>query len=354
MDIGIVLASAADSWKTVERAEELGFSHAWFYDTQLLCGDVFVAMAAAAMRTSRIRLGTGVLIPSNRIAPVTANAFATLNRLAPGRIEFGVGTGYTVRRTMGTGAMKLADMEAYIHAVQGLLHGETVEFDFEGAPRTVRFLNPELGLINIDDPVRLHVSGFGPKSRALAARLGAAWCNIVLTEHTGLKDVGRMMATWEEAGHAADDLYATAFTLGCVLDAGEPYDSPRALAEAGPSAAVFLHAVVESEVMSGKRVNLPEAQREAVDRFHEIYQAYEPADARYLSLHRGHMMFLRDEEKPLITGELIRSKSSTGTYEDLVERFRRLRDAGYGQIAVQLMPGQEQAIERWARVLKDV
>lgn len=354
MDIGIVLASAADSWKTVERAEELGFSHAWFYDTQLLCADVFVAMAAAAMRTKRIRLGTGVLIPSNRIAPVAANAFATLNQLAPGRIDFGVGTGFTGRRTMGTGAMKLADMEAYIHTVQGLLGGETVDFDFEGAPRTVRFLNPELGLINVDDPVRLHISGFGPKSRALAARLDAAWCNIVLSEHTGLKDMTRMRTTWEEAGRAADDLYSTMFTLGCVLDADEPYDSPRALAEAGPSAAVFLHAVVESEAMTGRRVNLPEAQREAVDRFHEIYQAYEPADARYLSLHRGHMMFLREEERPLITGDLIRAKSSTGTHAELVERFKRLRDAGYSQIAVQLMPGHERAIESWAAVLKDL
>ena len=57
-----------DSWKVVKRAEELGFTHAWFYDTQMLTADCFVAMGAAAMKTSRIRLGTGVLIPSNRIA----------------------------------------------------------------------------------------------------------------------------------------------------------------------------------------------------------------------------------------------------------------------------------------------
>ena len=52
---------------------------------------LFVAMGAGAVKTSRIRLGTGVLIPTNRIAPVTANAFASLNQLAPGRIDFGVG-----------------------------------------------------------------------------------------------------------------------------------------------------------------------------------------------------------------------------------------------------------------------
>ena len=36
-------------------------------------------MALAAEKTERIRLGTGVLVPSNRIEPVAANALATLN-----------------------------------------------------------------------------------------------------------------------------------------------------------------------------------------------------------------------------------------------------------------------------------
>ena len=74
MDIGISLTPDNNSWRVVERAEALGFSHAWFYDTQLLCNDVLVAMTAAAMKTARIKLYAGVLVPSNRLAPVAANA----------------------------------------------------------------------------------------------------------------------------------------------------------------------------------------------------------------------------------------------------------------------------------------
>ena len=48
MDFGIGIASASDSWKLAQRAEELGFTHAWFFDTQMITGDCFVAMAAAA------------------------------------------------------------------------------------------------------------------------------------------------------------------------------------------------------------------------------------------------------------------------------------------------------------------
>src|SRR6201985_286984 len=167
MDFGIGIATSHDSGKLAQRAEELGFTHAWFFDTQMITADCFVAMGAAALKPSRIRLGTGVLVPSNRIAPVAANAFATLNQLAPGRIDFGVGTGFTARRAMGFGAMKMKDMETYIAQVYALLRGEIVEFEMEGQKKKIRFLNPELPLFNTKDPIPLHLSAFGPRTRDL-------------------------------------------------------------------------------------------------------------------------------------------------------------------------------------------
>src|SRR5262245_6523384 len=110
MEFGICLPTKSQSWPVAQRAEQLGFAYAWFYDTQLLSADVLVAIGAAAMKTSRIKLCAGVLIPSNRIAPVAANALATLNSLAPGRVVFGVSTGYTGRRTMGLGLKTFAGL----------------------------------------------------------------------------------------------------------------------------------------------------------------------------------------------------------------------------------------------------
>lgn len=351
MDLGIAIASAGDSWKVVQRAEELGFTHAWFYDTQQLCADVFVSMAAAAMKTSRIRLGTGVLIPTNRLASVTANAFASLNQIAPGRIDFGVGTGFTGRRTMGAKAMKLKDMEDYLDVVYGMLAGDTVPMQFEGADRKVSFLDPQLGLINLDDPVRLHISAFGKRSRELTARKQAGWMNIVFSQRTGLNDLDRMRDAWTTAGNAADDLYATMLTIGCLLEDGEDYDSARAMANAGPAAAVFLHSIVEAEAEYGQSIALPDWQRELVDGYKELYRSYRPEDARYLSLHRGHVMYVRDDERRFITPELIRAKSWSGTRDEMIERFAAMKAAGYSQIVVQLMPGQEAEVARWAEVL---
>jgi 5,10-methylenetetrahydromethanopterin reductase len=351
MQFGIAVATAADSWKVVQRAEELGFHHAWFYDTQMLCADCFVAMGAAAVKTDRIRLGTGVLIPSNRIAPVTANGFASLNQLAPGRIDFGVGTGFTGRRTMGLGAIKLAEMEEYIRVVMALLRGETPEFEVEGRRQKITFLNPELDLINLADPVGLHVSAYGPRARRLTARLGAGWLNFVGEVAGGVAAMAAMRASWAEAGRAAGDLNAVAFALGCVLAPGEKMDSDRAVAQAGPRAAVLLHRAAD-EALSGlpNTSPVPDAVAEAVAGYVALAQSYEPADARYLENHRGHLMAVKAAERPFVTAELIRRTTFTGTEPDLLDRIAALRDAGYTQFTIQLVPGQEQAIEDWGRL----
>jgi 5,10-methylenetetrahydromethanopterin reductase len=353
MDFGIALPTAADSWKVVQRAEELGFSHAWFYDTQMLSADCFVAMGAAAVNTRRIRLGTGVLVPSNRIAPVAANALATLNKLAPGRIDFGVGTGFTARRAMGFGAMKVTDMETYIAQVYGLLRGEVVDFEMEGQKRKIRFLNPELGLIDTRDPIALHLSAYGPRTRALTAKLKAGWIDFVSSTEHGAREVEAMRVDWQKAGNALGDLQATAFALGCVLQEGEPADSERAMAQAGPRAAVMLHRAAD-EALSGLKpgtTGMPNTRPE-LDDYIALARTFEPKDAPYLENHRGHLMFVKADEKRFVTADLIRSTSFTATEPEIKQRIDRLRSAGFTQFTIQLIPGQEQALADWARIRK--
>lgn len=56
--------------------------------------DPLVALAAAASRTERLRLGTGILLPAQREPIVTAKAVATLDHLSGGRLSVGVGFGW--------------------------------------------------------------------------------------------------------------------------------------------------------------------------------------------------------------------------------------------------------------------
>src|SRR5437763_1933262 len=352
MDFGIGIASASDPWKVAQRAEELGFTHAWFYDAQMITADPFVAMAAAAMKTAKIRLGPGVLVPSNRIAAVTANAFATLNGLAPGRIDFGVGTGFSARRAMGLGAMKLADMEEYIRVVYALLAGETVETAIEGKRRKIRFLNPEAGLFNTKDPIPLHISAYGPRSQALTAKLNAHWKCFIQDVDGGLGAIDEMRKAWAAAGQPAADLYATAWACGCVLQPDEPADSPRAMAQAGPRAATLLHRAADADQQGwDNTMNVShEGIAEAIAGYVEMARRFEPSDARYLFNHRGHFVFVKPEERRFVTAELIRRTTFTATEQELKQRVAALRDAGWNQLVIPITPGEERALEDWARI----
>lgn len=349
MDFGIALATSTESWKTVQRAEALGFSHAWFYDTQLLNPDVFIGMTLAAVHTERIRLGTGVLIPSNRIEPVTANALATLNKLAPGRIDFGVGTGFTGRRTMGLRAITLQRLKAYVERVQRLVLGETVTWPYEGEHHQIAFLNPDLGLINLEDPITLHLSAMGPRSRRLTAELGAGWINFAANESVALRTLEDMEQAWGEYHREPSELYSTLFFLGAVLQPGEAADSERVVAQAGPWVTVFFHNLVETTEPGSMEPIIGEKLSDQLERYRQVYNGY-PAKRRHLYNHRGHLMFIRPEERFLVTADAVESMTFTGELEALQARVARLAEAGYRQLTVQLVDGQEDALEDWARV----
>jgi 5,10-methylenetetrahydromethanopterin reductase len=311
MDFGITVATAADSWKVVKRAEELGFTYAWFFDTQMLNADPFVAMAAAAMQTRTIHLGTGVLVPSNRLAPVAANCLASLNKLAPGRIHCGIGTGFTARRAMGLDAVSLNDMADYIRVMRGLLRQETLEWDYAGQRRAIRFLNPELELINLAAEIPFYISAFGPRGKALTARLGAGWISPIRHAEPAVAQLQLMQQAWRQAGHDPQTLYAVAQGSGCVLAAGEAYDSPRARAQAGPSAVMILHDLAEAAERRTLGSRFPEDLQPLLAAFQEIYAEYTPRDARYLQVHRWHLMRLRPEEEPLVTADLVQRLTFT-------------------------------------------
>lgn len=346
MKYGIALFAGTDNWKTAKRAEELGFSTVWFYDSQLLCADVFVAMALAAEHTTKIKLATGVLVPTNRIAPVAANGFASLSKLAPGRIEFGVGTGFTARNTMGLGPMKLSQLREYVQTVKALLRNETTTVELEGKPRKIRFLNPELGLIDLKPDVPVHFSAFAPKARALTAELGDGWITFMSQPAQALHELGQVRESCRAIGRDPQTLAATAFSLGCVLESGEPADGPRAMAQAGPWIPVLFHAFVEQSIDE----ILPPEIKQSIGEFREVVRSYEPADAPYLTLHRGHLAFIRPEERRFVTGERLRAFSLTGTADQIRERVLQLRDGGFDELAIQLVPGHEDAIEDWARL----
>jgi 5,10-methylenetetrahydromethanopterin reductase len=111
--------------------------------------------------------------------------------------------------------------------------------------------------------------------------------------------------------------------------------------------AIVWHGFVED----GDKANVPPEMQPLIDAYREVYERYEPADARYMTLHDGHLMYLRPEEEQFITGEMLKALTLTGTPDEIRERVDALGKAGYDQVAVQIVPGYEDEIEQWAEVL---
>jgi 5,10-methylenetetrahydromethanopterin reductase len=68
--------------------------------------------------------------------------------------------------------------------------------------------------------------------------------------------------------------------------------------------------------------------------------------------HRGHLLFVKPEEREFVTPELIRDTSFTATEAELKQRIGDLRDAGYTRFSVQITHGHEDAIEDWGRIFR--
>src|SRR5467141_1166200 len=102
MRFSICVMADVDEIGFFSHAEALGYDSVWVTDSQMLFSDCYAVLALAAQQTRRIRLGPGVAICGTRIPPVHVAAMATLNRLAPGGVTLGAGTGTTAPARWGS------------------------------------------------------------------------------------------------------------------------------------------------------------------------------------------------------------------------------------------------------------
>src|SRR3954451_5948290 len=87
--------SAAEIVDCIVLAESLGFESAWVAEGH--GGDQFAILAAAAVRTSRIRLGTSITSVFVRTAPTIAMAAASVDEISDGRFILGIGSSHKVQ-----------------------------------------------------------------------------------------------------------------------------------------------------------------------------------------------------------------------------------------------------------------
>ena len=117
--------------------------------------DPFVALAAAAAVTTRIRIGTGICMPALRDVIIMAKEVASLDALSGGRFIFGIGYGWNVEemedhsvpfeRRADVMREKVAAMKAIWSKDEASYRGEFVRFDASWSwPKPVQKSHPPI------------------------------------------------------------------------------------------------------------------------------------------------------------------------------------------------------------------
>jgi probable F420-dependent oxidoreductase len=171
---------------TAVRAEQLGYDSVWVSDHVVVphanvvnfgetIFDPLVTLAVVAGATSRVRLGTTVLIVPYRNAVVTAKMVSSLDALSGGRVVFGIGAGWVAAESAVLGvpfAERGAMTDEYLEAMRELWTSREPSF----AGKYTQFS----GLVFEPKPLQkphppIWVGGHSQAALRRTARFGAAW-----------------------------------------------------------------------------------------------------------------------------------------------------------------------------------
>ena len=163
MDFGVTLQTNPPAGRVVEltrKAEVLGFSHAWTFDSHILWQEPYVIHSQMLAATERITVGTFVTNPVSRDPSVTASTFATLNDMFGNRTICGIGRGDSVVRVLGRKPTTLKQLEEAMHIIKELAEGRAV--DFSGVEVKIPWIR--------DGKLDVWMAGYGPKALSLTGR----------------------------------------------------------------------------------------------------------------------------------------------------------------------------------------
>ncbi len=188
MRVGIIIlperrwSAAKEQWK---RAEDYGFDHAWTYDhigwRSLVAEPWFDAvptLAAAALHTSRIRLGTMVASPNFRHPVHFAREITALDDLSQGRFSLGIGSGGVGYDASVLGQRELTARSRherfaeFVELLDTLFTEQPLTWRGEHYQAVEAYTTP--GCVQRPH-VPFIVAARGPRAAKLAARFGQGW-----------------------------------------------------------------------------------------------------------------------------------------------------------------------------------
>jgi 5,10-methylenetetrahydromethanopterin reductase len=280
----------------------MGFNNLWITD-HFNNRNVYVLLAMVAAYTERIKIGPGVTNPYLVHPVVTAQAVATLNEIAPGRVICGLGVGdKTTLQMLGVEQVKpLAAIREAVHIIREVTSGKALEMQGEIFKVSRAKLN-----FKAANPIPIFIGAQGPKMLALAAEIGDG----VLINASHPKDIENSMNFIREGVEKTDkkleELKISAYTSFSIAS-----DYEKALKAVVPVVAYIVAGAPEIILeRHGISVELAGKVREAIVRA-QWKEAFSYVD-----------------------NNMVEAFSICGTPENCIDKVDKLLKVGVNQIVV--------------------
>ena len=205
------------TWQMAETAERAGYDSVWVGDsiTSKPRMEPLTAMAAVAARTSRVKIGTAVLLNALRHPVHLAHAAATIDNISGGRAILGLGAGrgnnqmfVNEHAAVGVPIMeRAARMEESIRVMRSLWTGEAVSNDGEFYPLEDVELEPR----PVQPSIPLWISSnWVKRGLSRVAEYGDAWI-------TNVPSVELFDQCWDRIGQCAGEFGRDPAEIGRCL-----------------------------------------------------------------------------------------------------------------------------------------
>jgi probable F420-dependent oxidoreductase len=180
-----------------KRAEALGFSNAWTFDSHVLWQEPFVIFSRILAETESLVVGPMVTNPGTRDATVLASLFATLNDMYGPRTICGMGRGDSALRYIGRQPKTLQAMVETMDVIKRLVAGEEIELNGQ-----------KLSIPWVDEgwDLPIWVAGYGPKALATAGQHADGFILQLADPQVLEWTVSAVRQAATESGRDADDV----------------------------------------------------------------------------------------------------------------------------------------------------
>ena len=213
-------------------AEELGFTSVWAWDHLFLGArrpfpflEALTTLTMVAARTSRIRLGTGVLVLPLREPAVLAKTTATIQLASGGRLVLGVAAGWYEREFDATAVpfrQRGQIFERNLDMLQRLWETDDLTGEWDGRVLT------HVRMLPLPRPrPQLLIGGYVDRVLRRVATRSDGWVTYFYTAPSIAGALGRIRGYAEEAGRDPDQLNVVAQVPLCI---GSSYEEASRLA----------------------------------------------------------------------------------------------------------------------------